>query len=222
MNQLSVDDRYLHDMAIKAANVIHLRASRHPDFAPPAIKGLLGPNGSANFDHLTKTKTVNKIVGEASPSALQPIVSLLERLIARPGSTDSQTATSSRRFMANLLLSIVRSRSASCDDFQGAIEGVLSVLLRFAYFKGTTNEPPEPQVTEKIRETFRSTLSSSLNSIIGNCTDATQIVYSTVRNIRESMATGIFGDSIIELDDGIVESIDKSFNSLKKLSKNVS
>ena len=83
-NQLAVEDRYLHRMAVKAAKAIPGRVSKEPGFAAVAIRGLIGTSGTLNFDQATKTKTVEKIVAEADHEALEEIVPFFEQLIRSP------------------------------------------------------------------------------------------------------------------------------------------
>ncbi|KAL1966912.1 hypothetical protein VTN77DRAFT_3656 [Rasamsonia byssochlamydoides] len=217
MNQLAVEDRYLHRMAQKAAKSIHARVSKEPEFAAAAVNGLLGPSGSVNFDQITKTKTVDKIVVEASPDALKQIVSLLERLIAVPG-TDGQAAASSRQSLAGLLVSIVRSRSSAGEEYQPIMEDVLSVFVRFAYFVAQGDNAPQPSLSQTTQELFRTRINSCLNSLISNSKDPAGLSYSVVRKIRDSAKSAESGKFIIEMDDKIRESVEGAFKSLKKLS----
>lgn len=228
MNQLAVEDRYLHRMAVKAAKSIQSRVSKEPEFAAPAVSGLMGPTGSVTFDQITKTKTVEKIVTEAGPDALKQIVSLFERLIAVPGSDDEKSAASSRQHLAGLLVSIVRSRAsaanASSDGFDAVIEDILFVFVRFAYFmdKGDPkqNRPaPEPALVQATQELFRNRINSCLSSLISTRKDPAALPYAVVRKIRDAAKSGEFGTFIIETDDIVRESVEGAYKSLKKLSK---
>lgn len=220
INQLAVEDRYLHRMAQKAAKSIHARVSKEPEFAAAAVNGLLGPSGSVNFDQITKTKTVDKIVVEASPDALKQIISLLERLIAAPGSTDGQ-AVSSRQSLAGLLLSIVRSRSSAGEEYQAVMEDILTVLVRFAHFVGQGDRAPQPPLSQATQEHFRTRINSCLNSLVSNSKDPAGLIYAVVRKIRDSAKSAEWGNFIIEMDDKVSESVDSAFKSLKKLSSKV-
>ncbi|KAJ9302503.1 hypothetical protein DTO217A2_7309 [Paecilomyces variotii] len=219
MNQLAVEDRYLHRMAVKAAKTIQGRVSKEPDFAAAAINGLMGPTGSVNFDQITKTKTVEKIVTEADAESLKQILVLFERLIAAPGTEDIKAAASSRQNLANLLVSIVRSRASvktEEDDFHDAIEAILSIFVRFAYFvdKGDSTQPPLTQATQEL---FRNRINSCLNSLVGARKDPANLPYTVIRKIRDAAKSAEYGKFIIEMDDTVQEAIDGAFKSLKKL-----
>ncbi|KAE8412399.1 DNA polymerase phi-domain-containing protein [Aspergillus pseudocaelatus] len=226
-NQLAVEDRYLHRMATKAAKTIQTRVSKEPEFAAASINGLMGSAGSVNFDQVTKTKTVEKIVVEANLDALKQIVPLFEKLVACPGTSDSKAAASSRQFLAGLLLSIVRSRASASDESEeGAkevLEHILFTFVRFAYFVekdgGSRDQTAaEPALTQQTQELFRSRINSCLNSLIANQKYATDLPYAVVRKIRDVAKSEEYGKFIIAMDDTLQDSVKGAFKSLKKLS----
>ncbi|KAE8353594.1 DNA polymerase phi-domain-containing protein [Aspergillus coremiiformis] len=226
-NQLAVEDRYLHRMAVKASKTIQTRVSKEPEFAAASIKGLMGSAGSVNFDQVTKTKTVEKIVVEANLDALKQIVPLFEKLIASPGTSDSKAAASNRQFLAGLLLSIVRSRASASDGSQeGAqdvLEHILFTFVRFAYFVAKDDDSrgqaaTEPALTQQTQELFRSRINSCLNSLIANQKYATDIPYAVVRKIRDAAKSEEYGKFIIAMDSTIQDSVKSAFKSLKTLS----
>ncbi|EHA19412.1 hypothetical protein ASPNIDRAFT_47847 [Aspergillus niger ATCC 1015] len=222
MNQLAVEDRYLHRMAVKVAKAVQARVSKEPEFAAASVRGLMGSTGSVNFDQATKTKTVEKVVAEANLDALKQIVPLFESLIASPGTTDSKAAASSRQFLAGLLLSIVRARASASDDEDGMqkiLEKILFAFVRFAYFKPSEegrDQSVTPPVTEQTQELFRSRINSCINSLI-----ATQkyagVPYVVVRHIRDAVKSEEHGKFIINMDDTIQDAVKNAFKSLKKL-----
>lgn len=227
MNQLAVEGRYLHRMAAKSTKSIQARVSKEPEFAAAAINGLMGSTGSVNFDQVTKTKTVEKIAVEANSGALKQVVPLLERLVAYPGTDDSKSAASSRQFLANLLMSIVRARASAAqgseDGTEGVLEHILTIFVRFAYFtpdEGAKNAP-QPAIAPQTQELFRSRINSCLNSLIASQKYAATLPYAVVRQIRDTAKSEEYGKFIINLDGSLQDSIKTAFKSLKKLSSNV-
>ncbi|KAG0160358.1 hypothetical protein PDIDSM_7885 [Penicillium digitatum] len=223
-NQLAVEDRYLHRMAVKVAKAIQARVSKEPEFAAAAIRGLMGTSGTLNFDQATKTKTVEKIVSEANYEALEEIVPFFEQLIQTPGTTEEKTAASNRQFVAGLLLAIVRSKASAneddAEDLQASLEQILSIFVRFAYFmdvgKGST--APEPPLSSATQELLRNRINSCLNSLISNERFAATLPYAVVKQIRDAAKSGEFGKFIIAIDEKLSESVKAAFKSLKKLS----
>jgi DNA polymerase phi len=225
MNQLAVEDRYLHRMAVKASKAIPARVSKEPSFAATAVRGLIQTSGTLNFDQATKTKTVEKIVSEANREALQEIVPMLEQFLSRPGTTDEKFASSNRNFVAHLLLSIVRSKAASGDkdseeDYQSILEQILSAFVRFAYFKGdgARELAPEPSFTQATQELLRNRINSSLNSLLASQKYASTIPYAVVRQIRDGAKSEEYGKFIISIDDKLQDAVKTAFKALKKLS----
>ncbi|KAJ5605804.1 hypothetical protein N7510_008585 [Penicillium lagena] len=220
MNQLAVEDRYLHRMAVKASKAIQGRVSKEPGFAAAAVHGLMGTGGAINFDQATKTKTIEKTVAEANQTALQEIVPLFEQLIQRPGTTDDKTAASHRQVLAGLLLAIVRSKVSSEDDYQGTMEQILFIFVRFGYFldNGEGKATAEPALAQSTQELFRNRINSCLNSLIVTRKYAATLPYAVVRQIREAVKSGEYGKFTIVMDDKLQESVKTSFKALKKLS----
>lgn len=221
MNQLAVEDRYLNRMAIKSAKCIQARVSKEPQFAAAAVKGLLGPTGSVNFDQMTKTKTVEKIAVEANCDALKEIVPLLEKLITKPDTDDSKAAASSRQFLANLLVSIVRSRVSASQDEDGAqaiLEHILMIFVRHAYFTPqNTEKGPQPAMTPQTQDLFRNRINSCLNTLVASQKFAAILPYSVVRQIRDAAKSEEYGKSIINIEGSLGDSVKAAFKSLKKM-----
>ncbi|KAL4960390.1 DNA-directed DNA polymerase POL5 [Aspergillus stella-maris] len=217
-NQLAVEDRYLHRMAVKASKAIQARVSREPEFAAPAVKGLMGSAGVVNFDQMTKTKTVEKIVSEANIDALETILPLFESLVVSPGTTDGKAAAANRQVLAGLLLSMVRAYVAD-DSSEVVLERTLFVFARFAYFTSEDGKVgPQPAFSEQSQELFRSRINSSLNSIIAGQKHAATLPYAVVRKIRDAARSEEYGKFIIKMDDTLKESVKGAFKALKKLS----
>ena len=232
MNQLAVEDRYLHRIASKAAKAIQTRVMGEPEFAVLALRGLLGPTGTVNFDQVTKTKTVEKIIVGANSEALKQIIPLLESLIANPGVDDSKAAASSRQHLAGLLHSMVKSLSSMAspiisEGFEESIKEVLLVLARFSYFVADVVTDrnalvPSPPFTQESREVFRNRIMSCLNSLINGRRDPASLPYTVVRSIHQTADTVEGGKLVVEMSGSVRESVDSAFKILKKIAHKVS
>ncbi|KAF3387474.1 DNA polymerase V [Penicillium rolfsii] len=219
-NQLAVEDRYLHKMAVKATKAIQTRVSKEPGFAASAVRGLMRTSDIVNFDQATKTKTIEKIVADANSDALTEIIPLFEKLILNPGTTEEKAAASNRQFVAGLLLSIVRAKAAtgnsdSEEDYQSVLEQILFIFVRFAYFMDSA---PKPALSQATQELLRNRINSSLNSLLASQKYAATIPYAVVRQIRDGAKSQEYGKFIISIDDKLQDSVKTAFKSLKKLS----
>jgi DNA polymerase phi len=213
-------------MAVKAAKAIQARVAKEPAFAAASVKGLVGSAGSVNFDQITKTKTVEKIVSEANLDALNTILPLFEQLVASPGTTDNKAAASNRQVLASLLLSMVRARVSASDAAdeasEAALERILFIFARFAYFTSEGGKGnAQPPFTQQSQELFRSRINSSLNSIIAAQKHAATLPYAIVRKIRDAAKSEEFGKFIIGMDDALKNSVKGAFKALKRLSSMV-
>jgi DNA polymerase phi len=218
-----VEDRYLHRMAVKATKAVQTRVSKEPGFAAAAVRGLMGTSEIVNFDQATKTKTIEKIVADANSDALTEIIPVFEKLILNPGTTEEKAAASNRQFVAGLLLSIVRAKSAtgnsdSEEDYQSVLEQILFIFVRFAYFMDSA---PKPALSQATQELLRNRINSSLNSLLASQKYAATIPYAVVRQIRDGAKSQEHGKFIIDIDDKLQDSVKAAFKSLKKLSSKV-
>ncbi|PGH19231.1 hypothetical protein AJ80_04096 [Polytolypa hystricis UAMH7299] len=227
MNQLAVEDRYLHKIALKALRSIQTRVSKEPEFMLPALKGLLGPTGAANFDQITKTKTVEKIIATATPSTLDPVIRFLEEMIANPGAEDEKAAATSRKYLAGLLLSLVKvqmsAKSAAAEGVETSLQRIMEILARFAYFVPDPDTKqsapaPVPPVDEATQEFFRNKVTSCLNTIISDRKNSSTILCALARKVHKMVESGDWGKLVIEMTGPIQESIDSAAKTLKKLS----
>lgn len=81
MNHLSGEDRYLHKAALRIAKQIQDVTKENSIVGFALLSQLLGKNGSRNFDRITKTKTVENIMGNLSVEGVQQYVTFLTGLI---------------------------------------------------------------------------------------------------------------------------------------------
>lgn len=230
MNQLAVEDRYLHKAAVKSCKTIQARVSREPDFLKPAIQGLMGPTGAVNFDQLTKTKTVEKLLGDASPGSLVHVLPFFAEMITSPGVEDVKAVAAIRQQLAGFLHSVVKLQAAAnksvSEDAESVIEEAMLVLARFAYFvvddsSKSNRKSPDPAITQATQELFRSRISSCLNVLIAGRKSPAQIAYQVVRKIRDLSETGDCGKFVIEMNENIKVPLDSAFKTLKKINRKV-
>ncbi|KAK2740290.1 DNA-directed DNA polymerase [Myotisia sp. PD_48] len=226
MNQLAVEDRYLHRMAVKVSKSIQARTSKEPEFVNPALRALLGPGGAINFDQITKTKTVEKMLHDIPPSALEQLLPFFESLIVN-SDDDEKASTLRRQQLANILQTIVKSQTAAAKDnnseeLDSIVEKVILLLARYTYFAPGQNSElvPKPAINETTREFFRNKIMSFLNTIITGRKQPSNVAYYVVNKIHKMERDGDqVGHFIIEMTDSITESVQSAFKILKKIDR---
>ncbi|KAF3484407.1 DNA polymerase V [Arthroderma uncinatum] len=223
MNQLAVEDRYLHKIAVKTTKSVQARASKEPEFAYPALCGLMGPRGAINFDQVAKVKVVEKIISDVSHGAIKQLMPFFENLIVSPDA-DEKIAASRRQQIANFLQTITKSqmsngKDSDAEELDAAIEMVILTLARYTYFSGNLVNSPKPPVSDATRELFRNKIMACLNIVISSRGRSADIAYKIVQKIRDMEEGGEFGKFIIDMSESITESVQAAFKTLKKISK---
>lgn len=223
INQLSVQDRYLHRIATTAVKAVQSRVSAEPAFVAPALHGLMGPTGAPNFDTVTKTKTMDKLVSSASADALVGTLPFFAQMLESPGVEDVRAANGVRQQLSNLLHSMVKSHlnpSEPDPSSNRLFDEVLQLLSRFGYFV-----PPEgsvePPVTEPTQDMFRNKVVSCLAILISGSKTAADAAYGVVKKINEMDEKGSWGGSVIEMPENVKEEVDKALKTAKKIAYKV-
>ena len=194
-NQLAQQDRYLHRMAEKVLRTIHARVSKEPFLASIFIDKLIKNTGFVNFDAVTKTKTIDKLLAQADTSNLDQIVLALNNVILQPGTGDEKSTASARQIVADQLLSIVRSRAypiSSDTQFtqhRDCISLILNTFVKHGYpstrqDSSSIEHNPIPPLTEATKQMFRSRLSSALGHLMTKVPTAMSHAYDVLCCIR--------------------------------------
>ncbi|KAM5466640.1 DNA-directed DNA polymerase [Microsporum audouinii] len=220
VNQLAVEDRYLHKIAVKAAKSIQARASKESEFAYPALCGLMGPRGAINFDQIAKVKVVEKIINDVPHTAIKQLMPFFEGLIVNPDA-DEKVAASRRQQIANFLQTITKSLMAAAkesgsEELDAAVEMIILTLARYTYFSGDSAKPP---ISDATRELFRNKIIACLNIVISSRKRSSDITYKIVQKIRDLEEHENPGKFIIDMSESITESVQSAFKTLKKIHK---
>lgn len=158
------------------------RVKRNPEVAAPIVEGLVTRHGSLNFDKITKTKTVEGVLGFAGGSSLKELVLFFERLIYRPEDDEDQKAVEThRRTVSDMMILLVRSRNLANpigdDDW---LRTLLEVFTKLAYFSPTgssqTHDVPVPSISDASRQLFQERVTSCLAHLLSSKLD-TEMMY---------------------------------------------
>ncbi|KAK5149558.1 hypothetical protein LTR04_007019 [Oleoguttula sp. CCFEE 6159] len=176
INQRKDPKGYLHTAAKAPLNHMITRVKETPELATVFVKALLTDHGSINFDHVTRSKTVETALSLASPTALTEIITFLGRLIFRCDSKE-QPAELRRRTLADTLVSLVRSQVAERDSasLDMWLLPLFKLFVKVTYFVPSSAEDTEdtavPPVSDASRAMFQSRLSSCLTHLLASKLD---------------------------------------------------
>lgn len=224
MNQLSSPERYLHLAAEKAIKAILRRVQLETPLALPSLKGLMSPpNGEINFDLITKTKTVEKLVALVTDQCLSDLLQFLRRLAINPGVQDEKGLVSRRRIIGDLLIIAVRSRSIDTGGGrpipteQGTLQ-ILSLLVELAYFTRSNRLTDDPPITPASHDMFKGKISSCLTELTSKSTNPSLFAYHVVCVIISRQKLPNSSTPLLVMDDAVAEVIGKAWRVLEKIS----
>ncbi|KAL1582787.1 hypothetical protein WHR41_08349 [Cladosporium halotolerans] len=196
INQRAGSQRYLFDAAKAALNACIARSKQDPTASSGVIQGLI-EEGAANFDQVTKTKTVETLLGQSSTEALLDVVTFIQRLMRKPKHEEQSQADAQRRMLADLLLSIVRSHKEPTELFTKQdpkhksaspaawLNVVLDTFIELGYCE--PKDDVSPALSEASKSICRSRLSSCVAQLMNlPLADAATAVYGLLKALRAS------------------------------------
>ncbi|KXL44188.1 hypothetical protein M433DRAFT_155175 [Acidomyces richmondensis BFW] len=198
-NQRADPNRYLFASAKVVLDGVVLRTKTHPDVGATLLNALLATGA---FDQKTKTKTVETMLQSCKPEKLDSLISIIRANIVVPSTEDDTNADTRRRVLADMLLSLVKSRRDQNDLFQLVdarnsdenglkpwLAQVLSTMVLFGYC--TFPETPTPEFSTSSREVFRARLISCLGYLMerlpANAINATTYVANLLEESRKRL-----------------------------------
>ncbi|KAF2478113.1 uncharacterized protein BDR25DRAFT_207690 [Lindgomyces ingoldianus] len=233
VNQSKKGERFLHAAALASLKAIQFRVEREPSSAAPIFLALTSKNGNLDFDKITRTKTLEQIMLSADDPTLATIVRQLESLVLRPGTQDQVTADLRRRYIADMLLNVVRgyrhynNTKSRIDEDGFWLRNILIILVENGYFvpvsaaKSTKN--PLPPISEPSRKMFQERLSSCLSRLLGIDNETgVSCALSIVGMIRFRALNSKSLDVALQADETVAKTIDKAFKTLGAIAKKVS
>lgn len=175
MNQLSSTERFLHSAAEKSLRALHLRIENQSGAAVSVI-GVFADCNLSNFDILTKTKTIEKIISQANLQALANIIPVFIRVILKPDAHDERAVTASRQLNVDHLVSALRSRAFPSESesavslYNSCVSLITNFFVKHAYFKHISVVDnvwvPDPPLSITSREMLQSRLTSCLSILV--------------------------------------------------------
>ena len=229
-NQLADEDRYLQRSAQKAIQTMLRRAENDPAVALNCLRQFLENPALRNFDKVTNTKTLEKLVSVESVAQNGETVDLLAALFRNPASDDVQQASLVRKTLADLLTVVYNSnaqsgqRGDSSDNKSysdtrppNATIHVMEVCIDLAYF----NQEASPTITETSQKYVRAKVMSCIERSLSDRAFSRSLLGSTLGHLGAKQ-TNFSDSSTIGADKKIQKLIEDAFELLEDTTKKTS
>ncbi|KAJ3162784.1 hypothetical protein HDU86_003758 [Geranomyces michiganensis] len=155
INNLAKHDNYLHKIAKQTANVVSKLAAERKDIALQLVLQLVGKNGHQRFDAITKTKTVESILGSMVGSDVLAYVQYLQELFVNVTGEGAEV-DSQRQWVVDQLNSLLK--NGRIPKEQKWIQSVAHFVCLHAFYdvkvadaKNDLIRPAQPPVSEATR-----------------------------------------------------------------------
>lgn len=210
INHVSKEDRFLNRAAEKSMRTLQQTAEANPHTIPVILPKLISGSGFYNFDQVTKTKTIDKMLGWVQGKDAEEVVQmLLKPAMIVENCEDAKDAETRRQCFADYLLSMIRRVDMSDEKYDASWvkSTALPTLARLSYSK--KHVKCKPELSQKSRDMFRSRLTSAFAHLIS---DSKGFVYPC--ELLQSVKT-----DAVEMEDEITEAKDKALATMEKLLK---
>ncbi|WVQ79016.1 hypothetical protein IAT38_001108 [Cryptococcus sp. DSM 104549] len=134
MNNLSSSDRYLHKAALQIAKRVQEVIKENPKVGFTLLSQLVGKHGRPDFDKVTKTKTVESIMGSLNAEGVKDFVTYLQEVVLGTAQDNTNAASIDERRLWALdqIQALCRNGSVPKDD--AWISSVLDFLFVHGFF----------------------------------------------------------------------------------------
>lgn len=169
INHMSKEDRFLHRAAEKSIRTLQQVAEANPHTIPVILPKLISGDGYYNFDQITKTKTIDKMLGWAHGKDAEAVVQILMKpVMVIEDVKEEKDAESRRQGFADYLLSMIRRVDLSDEknDSSWIQKTALPTLATLSYSK--KHMKCVPALSEKSRTMFRTRLQSAFAHLISD------------------------------------------------------
>jgi len=199
------NQRYLFEAAKTPLTTLSARCRQDTGCSVQVIHRLL-QDGAVHFDQVTKTKTVEATLAQAGPAELHQVISFIEALSLKPKAQNAEhsQAESRRRMLADLLLSLLRSKKEPAELVTRSsksqaepvpwLSAVFDLFLKLGYddTSDAACADMNPPLSDASRAMYRSRLSSCASHIMTlPIVDASPVLYGMVKALRASKSTKV-------------------------------
>lgn len=222
INHRVESDRYLHEAAKAPLLQAVARGKAEHEAIPPMLGCFLSERGSVDFDKLTKTKTVEDLIKRTKGESADQCLLIIRKLIVNPDTDNQQQADNRRRMLADMLLTMVRSRQpeektgSKTDALPGM--NVFLIMVDFGYSGSSAGKhKASPPLSDATQEIFRARLMSCLSHAMSSRIDEEffipETVVSAVRDADKKSPIGLR----TKADKQVLKVVEKAYDALSEL-----
>lgn len=204
-NQLSKSDRHLHGIAVKTMKAILIVVDNHAkdnNRSCGILTSVIGSHYHVDFDKVTRTKFIEKVLAKADSSDQDSAVNMLSKAIITVPSDLDRPVAQWRIASADFLLITAKNQKTpkeqitkSKDCQKIVMKKIIRLFTYMAYCKVTldTDHHQEytPEIDQQTRDVFRSRLLSALSHLMTQTDDpsempalAANILLETDKNVQ--------------------------------------
>ncbi|KND01937.1 DNA-directed DNA polymerase [Spizellomyces punctatus DAOM BR117] len=176
INNLAKHDNYLHKVAKQTASMLSTVALERKDVALQLVLQLVGKNGHQRFDQVTKTKTVENILGSLEGEGIETYIKYLQDMFVNQGEPgdagEADTVNQRRQWAVDQMLLLLKNGKIPKEEKW--IQRIARFVWLHAFFKVQKADPkvdviqvPRPEVSDATRELCTERLGSLLATLAG-------------------------------------------------------
>ncbi|CCH58511.1 hypothetical protein TBLA_0A07210 [Henningerozyma blattae CBS 6284] len=217
INQMNDSKRYLNKISHKTIDQIVSQCQSNSELRLiPVLNGFLFKeenSSSINFDKLTKTKTISRLINlqDLSTDTLSKLFFLFTSKL------DSFTTTTELQFLLDSILHIIRSHKSQIIVSHKFLDPVLEPIILLTFFKETADV--------SISNILKDRLISILNDLTTVGENSSSIQYLTLNlivNLNEDPKNVLnfkFDDSLLEVKDSAITTLKRAIEHSKRDSR---
>lgn len=234
VTNLEAGDRYLNRSAKRTIEALQNRAKSEPGVVPHVVQGLvLGASGVHNFDAISKTKTIRKLLVAANLASCQALVPIIGSAIEEPQTSDESEADARRKSFTDILVVLYsRTFSMATDPKNEAVSApkrvakmILDVLVAMGYAAkplGSDGRMFKPPPTSQCRAYVRSRIRTCLDQSLRDRQNKLDLLRHTIDSLKDIHTQKDSEFAITEFDAATQEIVDGAWIGLSEMKKAVS
>ncbi|KAJ3004845.1 DNA-directed DNA polymerase [Thoreauomyces humboldtii] len=173
INNLAKQDNYLHKVAKQTATVMSKLAKERKEIALQLVLQLVGKNGHQRFDIITKTKTVDTILGSLEEKDILTYVTYLQEtfLNQKDAETDPATVQSHRHWALNQMVLLLK--NGRIPKAENWVKAVARFVCLHAFYDVQKDDPKDSSVKKPVpavSEVTRAACIEKLSALLGTLT----------------------------------------------------